>query len=178
MDGASFKVTDQAPSLTLPRSTEGGKNACTGGGDNAGKPPNASHASHASLLREAKRHHKANRLAEAERLYRLALERKPEDAEALHFFRMLQHQRGHAAAAVAVAVELLYQAVAFRPDQREFRAKLGQSSGMRSNTRPISESGGPGGIRMAPLACPPSSGRLHTQCRRPRFLFSRSRLRT
>jgi tetratricopeptide (TPR) repeat protein len=36
---------------------------------------------------------------------------------------MLEHQRGRAAA----AVELLYQAVAFRPDSGEFRAKLGMA---------------------------------------------------
>jgi hypothetical protein len=56
-------------------------------------------------LSEAKRHHKANRLAEAGRLYRKALEREPEDAEAYYLLGLLEHQLGHSAAAVDFVVQ-------------------------------------------------------------------------
>jgi len=76
-----------------------------------------------TLLREAKRHHKVNRLAEAERLYRLALQRDGEDAEALYLLGVLEHQRGRAAA----AVEQLGRAAGLRPENAEYRGKLGMA---------------------------------------------------
>jgi tetratricopeptide (TPR) repeat protein len=106
----------KTPSLTLARSTEGGDQASTERMNTTTKPANP-------LLREAKRHHKANRLAEAGRLYRTALEREPEDAEANYLLGLLEHQLGHSAA----AVELLYKALAFRPDCAEYSGKLGMA---------------------------------------------------
>jgi hypothetical protein len=109
-------TTPKTPSLTLPRSTGGGEKASTERMNTTTKPANP-------LLREAKRHHKANRLAEAGRLYRTALQREPEDAEANYLLGLLEHQLGHSAA----AVELLYKALAFRPDCAEYSGKLGMA---------------------------------------------------
>jgi tetratricopeptide (TPR) repeat protein len=110
--GAGVQAT---PDIAAPSPSQGAE-----GRHNVEKPLNSSQF---SLLREAKRHHKVNRLAEAERVYRLVLEQNPEEAEALHLLGMLEHQRGRTAS----AVELLFQAAAFRPDDAEFRGKLGMA---------------------------------------------------
>ena len=73
------------------------------------------------LIERATRHHGAGRLAEAEALYRNALEREPQNAAAMHGIGVLALQRGDAAGGAAHIV----RAVALRPDIAEFHGNLG-----------------------------------------------------
>jgi predicted O-linked N-acetylglucosamine transferase (SPINDLY family) len=57
-------------------------------------------------------HHQAGRLAQAEQLYRQALQHNPRHAEALHFLGVLAQQVGRH----DVAVELIQQALQLRPN--------------------------------------------------------------
>jgi predicted O-linked N-acetylglucosamine transferase (SPINDLY family) len=67
-------------------------------------------------------HHTANRLDEAEAIYRDALERDPNDAVALHLLGVLTHQKGD----FAGSVELLERAIAVNPQYSEASYALGQ----------------------------------------------------
>ncbi|MGZ9189955.1 MAG: tetratricopeptide repeat protein, partial [Nitrospira sp.] len=49
-----------------------------------------------ALLREAQMHHQAGRLDEAERAYRLLLDRAPAQPDALHGLGLLTYRRGNA----------------------------------------------------------------------------------
>ncbi len=66
----------------------------------------------ATLLDEAKSHHQAGRLLEAERTYRLVLQISPEHPEALHALGLLAYRTGQ----LDGAIELLGRAVQQHPD--------------------------------------------------------------
>jgi len=51
-------------------------------------------------LRQAVDHHRAGQLDAAERFYKVALARAPDDSDALHFLGVLHHQRGNSAEAL------------------------------------------------------------------------------
>ncbi len=67
------------------------------------------HATHAAadsaFLRDAQVHHQAGRLDEAERGYRLLLERRPSNPDALHGLGLLLYRRGHFKEAVSRLAE-------------------------------------------------------------------------
>jgi len=67
-------------------------------------------------------HHRAGRLAEAERRYRAILQREPEHADSLHLLGVIALQAGN----FASALELVQRAVALRPDAAVCRNNLGQ----------------------------------------------------
>jgi protein O-GlcNAc transferase len=67
-------------------------------------------------------HHRAGRLAEAERGYRAVLRREPEHADSLHLLGVIAMQAGNLDAALA----LVQRAVALRPDAAICRNSLGQ----------------------------------------------------
>ncbi|MDR4476799.1 MAG: tetratricopeptide repeat protein [Nitrospira sp.] len=58
-----------------------------------------------TFLRDVQRHHQAGRLDEAERGYRLLLERRPSNADALHGLGLLLYRRGHLREAVSRLAE-------------------------------------------------------------------------
>jgi len=70
----------------------------------------------------ALQHHRAGRLAEAERGYRALLQRQPEHADSLHLLGVIALQTGNLEAALA----LIQRAVALRPDAAPCRNNLGQ----------------------------------------------------
>jgi predicted O-linked N-acetylglucosamine transferase (SPINDLY family) len=70
----------------------------------------------------ALQHHRAGRLAEAERGYREILRLEPQHADSLHLLGVLGMQTGNLAGALA----LVEQAVALRPDAAVCRNSLGQ----------------------------------------------------
>jgi predicted O-linked N-acetylglucosamine transferase (SPINDLY family) len=70
----------------------------------------------------ALQHHRAGRLAEAERGYRAILEREPEHADSLHLLGVIALQTGNLESALA----LVQRAVALRPDAAVCRNNLGQ----------------------------------------------------
>ncbi|HJR69116.1 MAG TPA: tetratricopeptide repeat protein [Gammaproteobacteria bacterium] len=67
-------------------------------------------------------HHRAGRLAEAERSYREILQREPEHADSLHMLGVIALQAGDLTSALA----LVGRAVALRPDAAVCRNNLGQ----------------------------------------------------
>jgi Flp pilus assembly protein TadD len=67
--------------------------------------------------------HRVGRLPEAERLYRLMLERSPRNAEALHLLGLLCGQTGR----MATSVDLIRRAVEARPGNPEAWCNLGTS---------------------------------------------------
>ncbi len=71
---------------------------------------------------EALEHHRAGRLAEAERGYRAILHRNPEHADSLNLLGVIALQTGNIDAALA----LVERAVALRPDAPVCRNNLGQ----------------------------------------------------
>jgi len=73
------------------------------------------------LLDQATRHHQSGRLREAEMLYRQALSRQPDNAEALHLLGVLAGQVGRADA----AQELIRRAIAINPRDSEMHFNLG-----------------------------------------------------
>jgi Tfp pilus assembly protein PilF len=75
----------------------------------------------ATLLGEAKSHHQAGRLAEAERAYRLVLQMSPEHPEALHALGLLAYRAGK----LDLASELLGRAVRQHPNHPLYRFNLG-----------------------------------------------------
>src|SRR6478735_9197296 len=70
----------------------------------------------------ALQHHRAGRLADAERGYREILRREPEHADSLHLLGVIAMQRGD----LASALSLVQRAVALRPDAAVCRNNLGQ----------------------------------------------------
>lgn len=72
------------------------------------------------LLRLARDAHAAGKLAEAERLYRAILQRKPDHPDALHLLGVLAHQVGRPAA----GAELMRRAIALQPAHLPPRANL------------------------------------------------------
>lgn len=79
--------------------------------------PNADQA-----FARALEHHRAGRLAEAERGYRRILETEPEHADSLHLLGVIALQTGHLESALA----LVGRAAALRPDAAACRNNLGQ----------------------------------------------------
>lgn len=73
-------------------------------------------------LNEAMRHHQSGRLAEAERLYRLALTRAPDHPMALHYLGLAAHQQGRA----DEAIELMRRSTLAAPNQPYFHLNLAQ----------------------------------------------------
>lgn len=73
------------------------------------------------LLAEAVEHHRAGRLAEAERRYRRILEYEPAHADALHLLGLLAHQVGQH----EPARQLVAAAVAVKPEVAVFHNTLG-----------------------------------------------------
>jgi predicted O-linked N-acetylglucosamine transferase (SPINDLY family) len=71
---------------------------------------------------EALQHHRAGRLAEAEKGYRLILESVPEHADSLHLLGVIGLQSGHPESALS----LVQRAVDLRPDGAIYRSNLGQ----------------------------------------------------
>ena len=67
-------------------------------------------------------HHRAGRLAEAQRGYRDILQLEPEHADSLHLLGVIALQAGHLEASLA----LIQRSVALRPDAATCRSNLGQ----------------------------------------------------
>ena len=67
-------------------------------------------------------HHRAGRLAEAERGYRAILQREPEHADSLNLLGVIALQSGN----LEAALSLVQRAVALRPDAAACRNNLGQ----------------------------------------------------
>ena len=80
-------------------------------------PPDA----HAAALRDALKHHQANRMAEAESGYRRILASAPDHADALHLLGVLEQQRGKLKDAVA----LFENAIRLKPRVATFHRNLG-----------------------------------------------------
>src|SRR5688572_20297832 len=74
-----------------------------------------------SAFADAVRHHKAGALAEAEALYRHALRRQPDNAEALQLLGLLNSQLGRA----SVGAALIKKALALRPEDARLHNNLG-----------------------------------------------------
>jgi protein O-GlcNAc transferase len=74
-----------------------------------------------TLLTDARHHHQAGRLTEAERLYRLILEDEPEHHEALHLLGIVAHQVGRN----DIAAGLIGQALAQQSDVAGYHSNLG-----------------------------------------------------
>ena len=74
-------------------------------------------------LKSAIAMHQSGRLEAAAPLYQRAIERDPNDSEALHLFGVLSHQQG----AHARAIELISKAVALRPNSAFFHANLAEA---------------------------------------------------
>lgn len=72
------------------------------------------------ILAKALDHHQAGRLAEAAAYYRQVLSDHPEQADALHYLGVLEHQAGDNPG----ALKLLRRSVELRPDSAEFRNNL------------------------------------------------------
>jgi tetratricopeptide (TPR) repeat protein len=68
-------------------------------------------------------HHQAGRLARAEALYRKALEKDPEHAEALHLLGVLAYQRGN----IETAIALIERALPELTDLSEAHLNLGNA---------------------------------------------------
>ncbi|MCB1930407.1 MAG: tetratricopeptide repeat protein [Rhodocyclaceae bacterium] len=77
----------------------------------------------AELLRQASEHHMAGRLADAEHLYRSALDNRATHASALHGLGVIAFQRERH----AEACELIGQAIAERPDVALYHFNLGKA---------------------------------------------------
>ena len=75
------------------------------------------------MLLEAQAHHQAGRIEEAERAYRLMLERLPAQPEALQGLGLLAYKRGHAKEAIG----WLAQACAADPDNPQTCFRLAYS---------------------------------------------------
>ena len=88
----------------------------------AGQPaPDAPTTDYDPELAAGARHHEAGRFREAEQLYRLVLQREPNNAEALNLLGVLAAQAGH----VRDAKDMLSKAVAINGSNPEFRFNLG-----------------------------------------------------
>ncbi len=67
-----------------------------------------------TLIQTALGHHQAGRLAQAEALYRQALQTEPDHPDALHPLRALARQAGK----LAAAAELISRAINAKPTRR------------------------------------------------------------
>ncbi|HEY1719835.1 MAG TPA: tetratricopeptide repeat protein [Magnetospirillaceae bacterium] len=65
--------------------------------------------------------HRSGRMHDADRMYRAILAREPNNAVALHFLGLLQHQNGNS----EVAIPLMRQAIEIRPDYTAALVNLG-----------------------------------------------------
>ena len=74
-----------------------------------------------TLFAQAKALHQSGKLAAAQEMYEKALQEDPEDPDALHFLGLLYFHRGKGAG----GVEMMYRAIAARPDCSEFYCNLG-----------------------------------------------------
>jgi Tfp pilus assembly protein PilF len=74
-----------------------------------------------AVVNQALAHHRAGELAEAERLYRRALELAPEHADAIHLLGMLAFQRGDLDGAAAT----IRRAIALHPAAASYHSNLG-----------------------------------------------------
>src|SRR5580658_4208836 len=72
-------------------------------------------------LDQALQHHRAGRFGEAEKIYRLVLEREPENPDALHLLGFAYLQAGSPSA----AIEWISRAIAICPDVEAYHANLG-----------------------------------------------------
>jgi len=72
-------------------------------------------------LEDARRHHQAGRLSDAESLYRQILARQPDHAEALHLLGMVEFQNKHPEA----AVNLIGQAIRIDPKRPDYYSNFG-----------------------------------------------------
>jgi tetratricopeptide (TPR) repeat protein len=68
------------------------------------------------------RHHQAGQLEQAAACYRKALERQPDDADALHLLGLVSYQQGR----LDGAVELIGRAIALKPDAAPFHCNLAE----------------------------------------------------
>src|SRR4051812_33784723 len=75
------------------------------------------------LLQHAVDHHRNGRLADAETLYRQALESDPGNPDALHLLGVLCTQRGDPAA----GLDLIRRAISYRPKAAIFHNNLGKA---------------------------------------------------
>ncbi|MGA3066728.1 MAG: tetratricopeptide repeat protein [Tepidisphaeraceae bacterium] len=75
----------------------------------------------AILLEQAKQHHHAGRLAEAESLYRVILLENPENPDALHLLGLAVFQLGRP----AEAAQLIRQAIRINPSKAQYHCNLG-----------------------------------------------------
>ena len=76
-------------------------------------------------------HHRAGRLAEAEKIYRQILAQQPDHPDALHRLGMLTDQLGRPDA----AVELIQRAIDLRPNLPGAHSNLGNCAGERRTIR-------------------------------------------
>src|ERR1700693_4861363 len=75
----------------------------------------------AGLLSQARDHHPAGRLAQAEQVYREMLQHDPRHADALHLLGLIAYQTGHH----SIAVALIGRAIESNPDVAAFYSHLG-----------------------------------------------------
>jgi tetratricopeptide (TPR) repeat protein len=66
-------------------------------------------------------HHKAGRIADAERIYRQVLTQQPANSEALHLLGVLAHQNGR----LDTGIELIQRAIAISPSHAHYHNNLG-----------------------------------------------------
>ncbi|MDB5393360.1 MAG: glycosyl transferase family 9 [Rhodospirillales bacterium] len=81
---------------------------------------NQSQPQPSQLLAVAVRHHRAGDLAAAEALYRRILRDTPAHIDSLHLLGLVANQRGEH----AIAIQLIGQAIALKPDFADFRTNL------------------------------------------------------
>jgi len=74
----------------------------------------------AEALTQATEHHRSGRLAEAETLYRQALELEPQNADALHLLGVISQQTGRP----QLAEQFIRQAIALTPERVDFHCNL------------------------------------------------------
>jgi Flp pilus assembly protein TadD len=73
------------------------------------------------MLNAAVEHHKADRLAEAQTLYRQILSQRPNQPDTLHLLGLLASRAGRSDA----AADLIRRAIAIHPDVPDYQANLG-----------------------------------------------------
>jgi tetratricopeptide (TPR) repeat protein len=72
-------------------------------------------------LQTALDHHKSNRLADAEAIYRRILSQNPNHADALHLLGVIARQAGH----IDAAIDLITRSIALKPENAEALNNLG-----------------------------------------------------
>ncbi len=78
----------------------------------------------AQMLEAALLHHRANRLDDAERIYRQILSGRPNHSDALHFLGVIHGQKGQP----QQALELIGRAIQLRPEVASYHANFGEFS--------------------------------------------------